>query len=117
MSKPLLKKMLASALAVEFAPFGVRVNSVSPGLTDTPIWQDYLDAIDNPQVAVQHWLDHIPLGRLQTPQEIANVVLFLASDQSSYITGTDITSDGGSLAMLIGTPPYESEAVEGKMDR
>jgi NAD(P)-dependent dehydrogenase (short-subunit alcohol dehydrogenase family) len=110
-------KMLASALAVEFAPYGIRVNSISPGLTDTPIWQDYLSAIDKPDEALQHWLDNIPMRRLQTPRELANLVLFLASDQASYITGANIASDGGALCLLTGRPPYTIKPVEGKLDR
>jgi NAD(P)-dependent dehydrogenase (short-subunit alcohol dehydrogenase family) len=110
-------KMLAAALAVEFAPYNIRVNSVSPGLTDTAIWQEYLGAIDKRDVALQHWFDNIPMERLQTPREVANVVLFLASDQSTYITGTNITSDGGALAVLNSKAPYQIGPVEGKPER
>ncbi len=59
--------MLTKALAIEFAPHGIRVNAVSPGLTDTQIWQDIQNAAEDAQAARQHWFDNIPLGRRPKP--------------------------------------------------
>ena len=86
---------LVRSLAVEFAPRQVRVNSISPGTTMTPIQAKFGLP---PDVAAQVKLDYeskIPLGRFGEAMEVANVALFLASRASSYITGTEIQVDGG----------------------
>jgi NAD(P)-dependent dehydrogenase (short-subunit alcohol dehydrogenase family) len=110
-------EMMTKSLAIEFAPHGIRVNAVSPGLTDTQIWQDIQDAAEDPEEARRHWYDNIPMGRVQSTREVANVVLFLASDQSSYVTGANIMSDGGMTSQLISQARYASKALEGKIDR
>jgi NAD(P)-dependent dehydrogenase (short-subunit alcohol dehydrogenase family) len=110
-------EMMTKSLAIEFAPHNIRVNAVSPGLTDTQIWQDIQNAAEDADAARQHWFDHIPLGRVQSPREVANVVLFLASDQSSYVTGANIMTDGGMTSQLISQARYASKALEGKIDR
>lgn len=85
---------MTRSLARDLARDGIRVNSISPGLTATP-------GNLEPELFRQHQqnrvLENIPLGRPGEPFEIANVVLFLASPLASYITGTDITVDGGWL--------------------
>ena len=106
---------LTKALAIEFAPYGIRVNAVSPGLTDTQIWQDIQNAAENAEEARRHWFDNIPMGRVQSSREVANVVLFLASDQSSYITGANIFTDGGMTSQLINRARYASKPLEGKV--
>jgi NAD(P)-dependent dehydrogenase (short-subunit alcohol dehydrogenase family) len=93
---------MTKSMAIEFGPLGIRINAVSPGLTDTQIWQEIKKAGKNEQEVVDFWMRHIPLKRVQTPQEVGKVVAFLASDASSYITGTNIFTDGGMVAMLIG---------------
>jgi NAD(P)-dependent dehydrogenase (short-subunit alcohol dehydrogenase family) len=85
-------------------------------LTDTQIWQDLQNAAENREEALQHWFDNIPLGRVQSPREVANVVLFLASAESSYITGANIMTDGGMTIQLINRARYASKAVEGKFE-
>ncbi len=107
-------EMLTKALAIEFAPHGIRVNAVSPGLTDTQIWQDLQNAAEDAAAARQHWFDNIPLGRVQSPREVANVVLFLASTESSYITGANLMTDGGMTSQLINQARYASKPLEGK---
>ena len=109
--------MMTCSLAIEFAPYGIRVNAVGPGLTDTQIWQDLQDAAEDVDEARRHWFDNIPLGRVQSPREVANVVLFLASDESSYITGANIMTDGGMTIQLINQPRYASKAVDGKTEQ
>ncbi len=106
-------EMMTKALAIEFAPYNIRVNAVSPGLTDTQIWADIQAAAADPEAARQHWFDNIPLGRVQSPREVANVVLFLVSDDASYITGANLFSDGGMTALLINRARYASKALEG----
>jgi len=86
-------KMLTRCMAREWAPFGILVNAVGPGLTRTdfskPIWS-------NPDIA-KHVESLLPMGRLAEPEEIVGSVLFLASDLANYITGHSIYVDGGAL--------------------
>jgi len=82
----------ARTWAAEFKDRGIRANTLSPGVTDTPI----LDAQSVPrEELINMYKSMIPLGRLARAEEVANAALFLASDQSSYVTGTDLMSDGG----------------------
>lgn len=78
--------------AAEFKDRGIRVNLLSPGVTDTPILDTQSASRDD---LVKMYQDMIPMGRLARAKEIANAALFLASDQSSYVTGTDLMADGG----------------------
>ena len=82
---------LTRAAAVEAAPLGVRVNAVAPGPVRTPMTAERLG---DPQQAA--WLDtRVPMGRVAEPAEIAEVISFLLSDKSSYITGEVLFTDGG----------------------
>ena len=105
--------MMTRSMAIEFAPYGIRVNAVSPGLTDTQIWNDIQDAAEDAELARQHWMDNIPLGRVQAPREVGNVVLFLASEQSSYVTGANIFTDGGMTIQLTNRERFASKSLEG----
>jgi NAD(P)-dependent dehydrogenase (short-subunit alcohol dehydrogenase family) len=73
----------------------IRVNAVSPGSTDTPGLSDLLASTETGQQRKKMISNSVPLGRLGTPDEIAKAVVFLASDDSSYITGTELFVDGG----------------------
>jgi NAD(P)-dependent dehydrogenase (short-subunit alcohol dehydrogenase family) len=99
---------LSKLLAEEFGPRGVRVNSVSPGPVRTPAWEEEGSFGDSLAKAVgggdlAGFLKEFPreagisLGRMGTPEEVAAVVLFLASDRASWITGSDYVVDGGAL--------------------
>jgi NAD(P)-dependent dehydrogenase (short-subunit alcohol dehydrogenase family) len=81
-------------LANELARDGIRVNSVSPGFTSTPLNKSLRDA-----GAESQWANQIPLGRYALPEEIAAACAFLASDDATYITGTDLLVDGGLSAV------------------
>lgn len=83
---------LTRAAAIEFAPHGIRVNCVIPGLIDTPM------AHQNEPAALREFLQLIPLRRLGRPAEVATASVYLASDQAGYITGTDLIVDGGDTA-------------------
>jgi NAD(P)-dependent dehydrogenase (short-subunit alcohol dehydrogenase family) len=83
---------LSRELGVEFAKRGVRVNALCPGPVDTPLLRE-LYAAD--PVAAQRRLVHVPMGRFAAADEIANAVLFLASDESSYVNATEFLVDGG----------------------
>src|SRR2546425_2813158 len=74
----------------------IRVNAVSPGATDTPTLHGLLASSETGQQRLKMISSTVPLGRLGTPDEIAKAVVFLASDDSSYITGTELFVDGGS---------------------
>src|SRR5438552_1387758 len=73
----------------------IRVNAVSPGSTDTPGLSQLLASTDSGQQRLKMISNTVPLGRLGTPDEIAKAVVFLASDDASYITGTELFVDGG----------------------
>jgi NAD(P)-dependent dehydrogenase (short-subunit alcohol dehydrogenase family) len=83
--------MLTKSLAGEWAPRGVRVNSISPGYVRTPITELGMSKEEWSSV----WLSSTPMGRLAEPKEIAPAVVYLASDASSYATGTNLVVDGG----------------------
>jgi NAD(P)-dependent dehydrogenase (short-subunit alcohol dehydrogenase family) len=83
---------VARVLAVEWAPYGIRVNAIAPGYTQTEMVQN---AIDSGNLDVAKLLPNIPLRRLAQPAEIANVIVFLSTPMSSYITGQTIVVDGG----------------------
>ena len=83
---------MSREMGVEFAKQGIRVNALCPGPVNTPLLQE-LYAKD--QEAAQRRLVHVPMGRFAEPREIANGVLFLASDESSYVTAQTFLVDGG----------------------
>lgn len=83
--------MLTKALALELAAKGIRVNAIAPGVVETPFTAQ---GLKNPQIL--RWiLDRVPVGRVAQPEDIANAALFLALDESDYITGSTIFVDGG----------------------
>jgi len=86
---------LTRNLGVEYAPFGVRVNSISPGLINTPIADAYFESFEDQDKERLRQIEIIPCKRIGEPVEIANTALFLASDESSFINATDILVDGG----------------------
>lgn len=98
-------RLLSKAVAKEFATTGVRVNSVHPGPTATNLgaaWEPPRDAAGNllsPEQAAATWLNLIPNGRFGMPTDIAGAIAFLASDASAYMTGSEITIDGGYTAV------------------
>jgi len=86
---------LTRNLALELASRHIRVNCICPGYIDTRLWEHYLQNSTNPaEIARQTTALH-PLGRRGVPEDIAETAVFLASDSSSFITGTDIVIDGG----------------------
>jgi NAD(P)-dependent dehydrogenase (short-subunit alcohol dehydrogenase family) len=88
---------LTREIAVEFARKGIRANALCPGPIDTPLLQELLSDPDRRQ----RRLVHIPLGRLGQAEEIVNAALFLASDESSYMTGATFVVDGGITAAYV----------------
>ncbi len=90
---------LVRSLADELAADGTTVNAVCPGWIDTPFNDAYWNHQANPEEALSSLLQNIPLHRQGIPEEVAKVVLFLASPDSSYITGQSIVIDGGYTAV------------------
>jgi len=93
---------LTQSIALDLAPYGVRVNAVCPGnLLDSPLWVNSLYEMYarrlgmTPEEVRKHYLAQVPLGRGCTYEDVCNVVVFLASDQSSYMTGQAINVTGG----------------------
>ncbi len=88
---------LVRALAIDYAPFGIRVNAVVPGATETPLmWENVpAGAVESQRQLVKQ---EIPLARLATPAEPARAVVWLLSSESSYVTGSHLMCDGGILA-------------------
>lgn len=88
---------LTRKLAKRFGPQGVRSNCICPGIIETPRWRS--PGLDEPQFA-RRYRQMAPLGRFGLPEEVADLVLFLACDESSFITGQDIAIDGGFTTAL-----------------
>jgi NAD(P)-dependent dehydrogenase (short-subunit alcohol dehydrogenase family) len=98
---------LVRSMAVDYAPYGVRVNGIAPGSVDTPMLRNAVDASPDP-AAVYAEIDAMhPLGRMAAPSEVASVVVFLASENASFITGEVVKVDGGMRARLGGSPKTE----------
>jgi NAD(P)-dependent dehydrogenase (short-subunit alcohol dehydrogenase family) len=98
---------MTKVLASELSPRGIRVNNLVPGATRTSIWGK-----SQPEEAAKLEASlgkAIPLQRMGDPEEVAKVALFLASDDSSYIQGTDIVVDGGADASPLGAPIYSQK--------
>jgi NAD(P)-dependent dehydrogenase (short-subunit alcohol dehydrogenase family) len=95
---------MARVLVSELSPRGIRVNTVVPGATRTPIWKkstpEETAKLEGSQAR------SIPLNRMGDPEEIASAVLFLASDESSFVQGAEITVDGGARSAPLGAPIY-----------
>jgi NAD(P)-dependent dehydrogenase (short-subunit alcohol dehydrogenase family) len=89
---------MSRELGVQFARSGVRVNALCPGPVNTPLLQSVFAA--DPEQAARR-LVHVPMGRFAEPEEVANAVLFLASDESSYINATTFLVDGGISAAYV----------------
>ena len=89
---------MTRAIAIDCAPHGIRVNCLAPGPVETPMLRDWIDAAENPQELEQAQTRPVLLKRFGTPEEIAEVALFLASDASSFMTGALVVADGGATA-------------------
>ncbi|MCE7973418.1 MAG: SDR family oxidoreductase [Leptolyngbya sp. PLA1] len=85
--------------------YGVRCNSIHPGAVLTPMWEPMLGSGAAREEAIRGISSGVPLGRMGTPNEVAQIVLFLASDESSYVTGAEFVIDGGILAGAEAEPP------------
>jgi NAD(P)-dependent dehydrogenase (short-subunit alcohol dehydrogenase family) len=89
---------LSRQVAVQYADRGIRSNTVCPGTVDSPWVARLLAGAVDPEASRRDLVARQPLGRLATPREVADAMLYLASDQAAFITGTDLVIDGGILA-------------------
>jgi NAD(P)-dependent dehydrogenase (short-subunit alcohol dehydrogenase family) len=89
-------QVFAETAAIELAPYGIRVNTVSPGLINSPNWANGIleKAVNDPRTG-EGFMSNIPLGRLGVPKDVGSVYAFLASEITSFATGTNIVFDGG----------------------
>ena len=90
--------MLSKALALDLAEYGIRVNCVCPGITDTPMFRFHVNASHDPERTLVERCGRVPLGRMLSPREIADAVLYLSSNRASGITGTELVVDAGYTA-------------------
>jgi len=97
-------RMLARVGGVELGPKGIRVVNVAPGAVATPI-----NTVEMNPADLQRLDDYIPLGRMAQPEEIANVVVFAASDGARYLTATTIFADGGIMMQSPASKPRSTD--------
>lgn len=89
---------LTRVLAIEYAKYNIRVNAVCPGVIDTPMNERNLKKAKNKNELKNKWKTITPLGRVASPYELAQTVLFLSSEMSSFVTGVGLLVDGGRAA-------------------
>jgi NAD(P)-dependent dehydrogenase (short-subunit alcohol dehydrogenase family) len=89
---------LTRQLAIEYAPDGLRANSICPGSIDTPMFRESLGDRGDPERAYAERVAKHPLGRIGTPEDVAFAAVYLASDESSFVTGANLAVDGGLIA-------------------
>ncbi len=105
---------LARALALDHAKHNIRVNLVCPGATDTPLVRNAAAASDNPQRVLDSCASMHAIKRLIRPEEVAHVIVFLASDLASFVTGEAVMVDGGMMIACGGMAFQESGTGAGK---
>jgi len=88
-------RLFTKSTALAHAKEGIRANSIHPGVIETPMLREVIAHEANPERARQEWMKGEPIGRFGTPEDIAYGALYLASDESSFVTGTELVIDGG----------------------
>jgi NAD(P)-dependent dehydrogenase (short-subunit alcohol dehydrogenase family) len=93
---------LTRSLALDYGPYGIRVNVIAPGFVETRLVRESIDLSDDQAAAERQMVAGVALGRIGQPGEIAHVARFLASDEASYVTGASLLVDGGLTARRAG---------------
>jgi NAD(P)-dependent dehydrogenase (short-subunit alcohol dehydrogenase family) len=96
---------LTMAMSTDYAKYGIRTNCVSPGTINSPMLDEWIAAQSDPERTRRGFDEMHPIGRVGTPNEVANVFLFLASDEASFVCGANYSVDGGLSAK--GTQPQD----------
>ena len=86
---------LTKSVAADYVQRGIRCNAIAPGTVDTPSLGDRINAFPDPAEARRQFVARQPMGRLAKPEEIAPMVVFLASDEAAFVTGNVYSCDGG----------------------
>ncbi|NXJ61343.1 BDH2 dehydrogenase, partial [Rostratula benghalensis] len=86
---------LTKSVAADFIEHGIRCNCICPGTVDTPSLQERIQARPNPEQALKDFLARQKTGRMATAEEVAHLFVYLASDESAYVTGNELIIDGG----------------------
>jgi 2-keto-3-deoxy-L-fuconate dehydrogenase len=86
---------LTKAVAADYVARGIRCNAIAPGTVDTPSLHDRIAAFENPEEARKAFIARQPMGRLAKAEEIAPLVVYLASDEAAFVTGNVYSCDGG----------------------
>ena len=94
---------LTRSLALELGAFNITVNAVCPGFVETQLFEGLINMVGstrnlNREQVLKTFVNQVPMGRMQTGEDVANVVAFLASDKASYISGVNLMVDGGWMA-------------------
>ena len=90
--------VMTKAMALDYAPYGIRVNCVNPGTIDTPMLASEARSSGDERSYLRRMDEELPVGRVGRPEEVAAAVLFLASDDASFVTGASLSVDGGMTA-------------------
>lgn len=93
-------RALCRSAAVAYGPQQIRCNTICPGDVRTPIFDDYIQRAQDPDAELRRLLGFYPLGRVASTEDVASAAVFLAADESAYVTGTDLIVDGGLLAKV-----------------
>jgi NAD(P)-dependent dehydrogenase (short-subunit alcohol dehydrogenase family) len=105
---------LTRSMALDYARNGIRVNAVCPGIVEgTGMTEPYLQTRPSPEATRRFWASLHPLGRMATARDVAEAIVFLASDGASFITGAELVVDGGLSIGVSLEPPHSSHANEG----
>jgi NAD(P)-dependent dehydrogenase (short-subunit alcohol dehydrogenase family) len=91
-------------IAVDYGAAGIRCNAVRPGAIQTPLAETYLAGYDDREAMLQSWRDLAPLGRIGEPDEVADVIAFLLSEEARFVTGAFVYVDGGASARCFAYP-------------
>ena len=103
---------LTKSIALDYAADGIRCNCVCPGITDTPMLREHLNATDNPEATLSARLGRVPMGVALTPLDVARSILFFSCDDSAGVTGTSLVIDGGYLGAAEWSHPGKTKFMD-----